>query len=161
MLKIFIKVLLSLLILNSVALGAVEEKVILCNQMDAKYDEKVYRKVTILLTEARLKLQKKYKKYLSFEYQDKLIEDKAAIKKELKKQGARYYVYLEIKDTSKGKCKNKKCKADYTIKIYDAKKNKNLKVKIKVFINNNEFTEIKVGYMKSSTKKIVKFLKSR
>ena len=141
--------------------GAVEEKMILCNQVDSQYNEKVFRKVTVLLTEARLKLQKRYKKYLTFEYQKDLIIGKKKIKAELEKQSARYYVTLNIKDKSKGKCSRGKCKADYIIKIFDAKKNKNFKIKIKAFIKNNDYTEIKLGYMKSSAKKIVKFLKAR
>ena len=159
--KIILTIFSLLFIFNINLFGAVEEKMILCNTLDKKYDEKVYRKVTILMTEARLKLQKKYKKFLNFEYQDKLITDKKIIKKELKKQGARYYTYLDIVDRSKGKCKNNKCKVDYILKLYDAKKNKKYKVKLKALINNNEFTEIKVGYIKSATKKLVKFLKAR
>ena len=56
-----IKALVALFLLSSSLFGAVEENVVLCNQLDAKYDAKVFRKVTILLTEARLELQKKYK----------------------------------------------------------------------------------------------------
>ncbi len=159
--KLFLKIFFSLLIFNTILLSAVEEKVVLCNELDSKYNEKVFRKVTILLTESRLKLQKKYKKYLNFEYQEKLIKDKKLIKSNLKDNDARYYVYLEIKDKSKGLCLNNRCKVDYIVKIYDAKKNKNQKIKIKALINNNEFTEIKAGHMKSATKKLVKFLKAR
>jgi len=159
--KLFLSVLAFVFVLNASLFGAVEEKMIICKTLDKKYDSKVFRKTTVILTEARLKLQKKYKKFLTFEYQDELLKGKKAIKKELKKQNARYYVYLEIKDKSKGKCKNKKCKTDYTIKLYDMKKNKKYKVKLKAYINNNEFTEIKAGYIKSATKKLVKFLKAR
>ena len=57
--KLFVKVLLLLSLISSVAYSASEETVVFSKKLDAKYDEKVYRKVTILFTEARLKLQKK------------------------------------------------------------------------------------------------------
>ncbi|SFV75289.1 hypothetical protein MNB_SM-3-17 [hydrothermal vent metagenome] len=157
-----IKIMMILALFSSVTLfGAVEEKVIMCNALDAKYDKKVFRKATILMTEARLKLEKKYKKFLTFEYQEKLLKDKKSIKKALKKAGARYYVYVDIVDKSKGKCPNKKCKVDYILKLYDGKKNKKYKLKLKAYINNNEFTEIKAAHIRSATKKLVRFLKAR
>ncbi len=139
-------------------LGATEENVIFSKKMDAKYDEKVYRKVTILFTEARLKLQKKYKKFLDFEYNDDLVKGKKNIFKYLKEHKARYYVYLDIKEK---KCKNKICKANYIIKVVDGKKKKNITLRLKVKINNNEFAEVKPALIKSNTKKLISFLKKR
>ena len=139
-------------------MGASEATVIFSKKMDAKYNEKVYRKVTILFTEARLKLQKKYKKYLNFEYRDDLVKGKKNIIKYLKDNNARYYVSLEIKEK---KCKKGICKVSYKIKVMDGKKKKNITLKLKAKINNNEFTEVKPALIKSNTKKLVKFLKKR
>lgn len=139
-------------------LGATEESVIFSKKMDAKYDEKVYRKVTILFTEARLKLQKKYKKFLEFEYKDDLVKGKKNIFKFLKKNHARYYVYLDIQEK---KCKKNICKANYIIKVIDGKKKKNITLRLKVKINNNEFAEVKPALIRSNTKKLVSFLKKR
>lgn len=156
--SIFIKVALLLSLISSVGYAASEENVVFSKVLDAKYDEKVYRKVTILFTEARLKLQKKYKKYLNFEYIDESIVEKKEIIKYLKGKNARYYVSLNIKEK---KCKNGICKADYIIKVMDAKKKKNITLKLKAKINNNEFTEVTPALIKSNTKKLVKFLKKR
>ena len=156
--KIFVKIALLLSLISSVAYSATEETVIFSKELDSKYDEKVYRKVTILFTEARLKLQKKYKKYLSFEYIEKSVIEKKDIAKYLEEKKARYYVSLDIKEK---KCKDGICKADYIIKVTDAKKKKNTTLKIKAKIKNNEFTEIKPALIKSNTKKLVKFLKKR
>lgn len=156
--KLFIKIALLLSLISSVAYSASEETVIFSKKMDAKYNEKVYRKVTILFTEARLKLQKKYKKYLNFEYIEKSIDGKKNIAKYLEDKKARYYVSLNIKEK---KCKNGICTAKYIIKVTDAKKKKNTTLNIKAKINNNEFTEITPALIKSNTKKLVKFLKKR
>jgi len=139
--------------------GASQENVIFSKHMDAKYSDKVYRKVTILFTEARLKLQKKYKKYLEFEYVDKTLKDKKEIIKFLGKKGARYYAYLSIKE--KKKCTKQKCQVDYIIKVIDAKKKKNITIKMKAVVIDNEFVEVKQALIKSNTKKLVKFLKKR
>jgi len=156
--KLFVKLLLIITLASSALMSSSEATVIFSKKMDAKYDEKVYRKVTILFTEARLKLQKKYKKYLNFEYRDELVEGKKNIIKYLKENKARYYVYLNIKEK---KCKNTICKVDYIIKVVDGKKKKNITLKVKANINNNEFAEIKSALIKSNTKKLVKFLKKR
>ena len=144
--------------ISSVAYSATEETVVFSKELDAKYDEKVYRKVTILFTEARLKLQKKYKKYLNFEYIEKSIVGKKNIAKYLEEKKARYYVSLDIQEK---KCKDGICKANYTIKVTDAKKKKNTTLRIKAKIKNNEFTEVTPALIKSNTKKLVKFLKKR
>ena len=156
--KLFVKVLLLLSLISSVAYSASEETVVFSKKLDAKYDEKVYRKVTILFTEARLKLQKKYKKYLNFEYVEDSIEDKKEIIKFLKEKKARYYVSLDIKEK---KCKDGICKAKYIIKVTDSKKKKNITLNLKSKINNNEFVEISSALIKSNTKKLVKFLKKK
>lgn len=156
--NIFIKLLLVLSLASSILLGASEENIIFSKKIDAKYNEKVYRKVTILFTEARLKLQKKYKKYLNFEYTTDYITAKKEVIKYLKEKNARYYVTLSIKEK---KCKNGICNVQYNIKVVDGKKKKNITLKLKAKINNNEFTEIKPALIKSNTKKLVKFLKKR
>jgi len=156
--NIFIKIALLLSLLSSFAYGATEENVIFSKELDAKYDEKVYRKVTILFTEARLKLQKKYKKYLNFQYTTDYIVGKKNIIKYLKEHDARYYVNLTIKEK---KCKNDICKVNYVIRVVDGKKKKNITLKLKAKINNNEFTEVSSALIKSNTKKLVKFLKKR
>ena len=157
--NIFLKILLFLAIGSSVVYGASNENIIFSKHIDAKYDEKVYRKVIILFTEARLKLQKKYKKYLNFEYVDTQIIDKKKIIRYLKENDARYYVYLKIKE--KNKCNKNKCCVIYTIKVIDAKKKSNITLKLNAIIKNNEFTEIKQALIKSNTKKLIKFLKKR
>lgn len=153
MMKIFF----ILVITVTYSFGASEATVIFSKSIDKKYNEKIYRKTTILFTEARLKLQKRYKKVLNFIYEDKKLTNKKQIMEYLKGQNARYYVYLDVKE--KNKCTGVLCKADYIIKVYDAKKKKNTKLKIKSLINNNEFVEISPALIKSNTKKLVKFLK--
>ena len=157
--KFILKLLLIIAFASTISNAATEEKVVFSKKMDAKYDEKVYRKVTILFTEARLKLQKKYKKFLEFEYVDTHLDDRREIEKFLKSKNARYYVTLDIKDLKK--CKDKKCKVKYKIEVFDAKKRKNMKLNISAIINNNEFTEMKAAFIKSNTKKLVKFLRRR
>ncbi len=157
--KIFLKLLLILVVASSSLYGASKENVIFSKNMDAKYSEKVYRKVTILFTEARLKLQKKYKKYLEFEYVDKNLTDKKEVIKYLKEKDARYYAYLTIKE--KKKCTQQECQVYYIVKVIDAKKKKNITMKMKVVIIDNEFVEITPALIKSNTKKLVKFLKKR
>lgn len=154
-----LKLLLVISIVASSLSAVTNEKVIFSKNMDKKYNEKVYRKVTILFTEARLKLQKKYKKFLDFEYVDDRLTDKTEIIKYLISKKARYYVTLDIDD--KNRCKNKKCKVRYIIKVIDAKTKRNKTLKINALINNNEFTEIKVAHIKSYTKRLVKFLRKR
>ena len=156
--SLFLKLALLLVLVSSSLLGATEENVIFSKQMDARYDEKVYRKVTILFTEARLKLQKKYKKYLNFEYTDESIDGKKNIIKYLKEKKVRYYVNLDIQEK---KCKDNRCQVYYIIKVMDGKKKKSFKMKIKSTIVGNEFAEIKQALIKSNTKRLVKFLKKR
>jgi len=157
--RFLLKLLLTISIVASSLSAATNEKVIFSKQMDKKYDEKVYRKVTILFTEARLKLQQKYKKFLDFEYVDNQLSDKKEIMRFLNTKGARYYVTLDIRD--KKKCKNNKCQVKYIIKVVDSKHKSNQTLKIDALINNNEFTEMKVAHIKSNTKKLVKFLRKR
>jgi len=157
--KKLLKLILIMAFVSSVASAATQEKVIFSKNIDKKYNEKVYRKVTILFTEARLKLQKKYKKFLDFEYVDDKLSDKKKIINYVKTKDARYYVSLDIKE--KKKSKSNKCKAKYIIKVFDGKKKKNISLKIDVLINNNEFIEMKVAFIKSNTKKLVKFLRQR
>ena len=150
-----------ILLLASTLYGAKEENVVFSKVMPPKYDQKVYRKVTVLFTEARLKLQKKYRKYLTFIYDEqKKLSDKKAIKKELKKQNARYYVTLDIKEKKKG-CTNlvQGCKVKYVIKVFDGKKNKHKKFSLKAVIKNNEYADISSGVIRSNTSKLVKFMK--
>lgn len=156
--SLFLKLALILALASASLFGATEANVVFSKKLDAKYDEKVYRKVTILFTEARLKLQKKYKKFLNFEYINESIDGKKEIVKYLEEKKARYYVELEIQEK---KCKENRCQAYYIIKVTDGKKKKNIKMKIKATIVGNEFTEIKQALIRSNTKKLVKFLKKR
>ena len=146
-------------LVSSSLFGAKEENVVFSKVMPKKYDEKVYRKVTVLFTEARLKLQKKYRKYLTFIYDENTkLKNKKEIKKYLKKYNARYYVTLDIKEKKK-KCTKVECQVKYIIKVYDAKKNKSQKFSLKAVIKNNEYADISSGVIRSNTSKLVRFLK--
>ena len=155
---VLIKIILLLGLLNIAVYASSEATVLLSQKKNVQFNDKVYRKTTILFTEARLKLQKKYKKYLNFVYDDVGLTNKKEIAKHLKKIGIRYYAYTDIKLKNK-KCKKTQCKAKYTIKIFDAKKKRSMKLTLKANINNNEFAEITPALMKSNTKKLYKFLK--
>ena len=157
--KKIVKLILILAVVVNVAYGAKEENVLFSKVIPEKYDEKVYRKVTVLFTEARLKLQKRYRKYLTFIYdENKKLKNKKEIKKELKKHKARYYVTLEIKEKDKN-CVKTECEVKYIIKVYDGKKNKSQKFKLKGIVKNNEYVDIPSGLIRSNTSKLVKFLK--
>ena len=155
---LFIKLIILLGLLNVSLFASSEATVLFSQKKNDNYNEKVYRKTTILFTEARLKLQKKYKKYLNFVYDDVGLTNKKEIAKHLKKIGARYYAYTDVR-LKKKHCKKLQCKAKYVIKIYDAKKKKSMKLSLKAIINNNEFAQITSALMKANTKKLYKFLK--
>jgi hypothetical protein len=139
--------------------GAKEEQIILSREPPSGCGNDVKNPFIVILTEARLKLQEKFRKKLTFINQDKTIKDKKGIKKECKKQKARYYSYFEI--DKKGKhCKpGTKIKVYYNITIYDTKKNKKKKFKTQAIIQGNDVAIIKAGHVKATGKKITKFLK--
>ena len=72
-------------------------KILMSKHVQKPYNEDVYKKTIILMTEARLFLQKKYKKKIIFEYQTNLLKSKEDMIKELKSKDARFYIYLDIK----------------------------------------------------------------
>ena len=61
-----------------------EYKLLISEYMPKEYGPKIIKKTTILLTEARLYLQKKYKKKISFIYTPEHLTDKKEIKKSSK-----------------------------------------------------------------------------
>ncbi|MEA2017289.1 MAG: hypothetical protein U9N59_02475 [Campylobacterota bacterium] len=133
-------------------------KVIMSEEVPAGYEKDVYKKSIVLMTEGRLYLQKKYKKKITFEYQKKLIKSKDDILKELKKQDARFYVYLSI---NKKKSKKNLQKVLYNLNIVDLKTKKKKTVKTKAIIRDTKIVKISQGDVKSSAKKIAKILKKK
>lgn len=158
--KNIVKIVLILAFGFSLSFAAKEENVLFSKDIPKKYNEKVYRKTTILFTEARLTLQKRYKKYLTFIYDEvgKKLKNKKKIKKYVKSFKARYYVTLDIKE-KKNRCNDSMCEVKYIVKVYDTKKNKMQTFKFKAIIKDNEFADIDSGHLKLATKKLVKFLK--
>ena len=155
-----LKIILILVLLSSGLFGGSKIQTVLMSKVVQKpYDADVYKKTIVLMTEARLYLQKKYKKKIIFEYDDNtLFTKKKDIVNELKKKNARFYVYLEI---VKKKAKNNLQKVFYNLKIFD-KKSKRLKtVKTKAIIRDLKIVKISQGDLKSSAKKIAKILKKR
>ncbi len=155
-----LKIILILVLLSSGLFGGSKIQTVLMSKVVQKpYDADVYKKTIVLMTEARLYLQKKYKKKIIFEYDDNtLFTKKKDIVNELKKKNARFYVYLEI---VKKKAKKNLQKVFYNLKIFD-KKSKRLKtVKTKAIIRDLKIVKISQGDLKSSAKKIAKILKKR
>jgi len=90
--------------------------VLMCERTPQGYKEDVYKKAIVLMTEARLYLQKKYKKKIIFEYTSTYVTKKEQIIKLLQKHNARFYVTLGIK---KKKSKANLQKVLYNLSISD------------------------------------------
>jgi hypothetical protein len=138
-------------------------KLLIGETLPKEFDAKIIKKTTIILTEARLYLQKKYKKTVSFEYTPIMTHKKSDIKKLLNETGARWYVATNLKV---GKCKkkgvNNVCKGKYIITLYDGFKNMKKKiVKIKAKIIDNQVVAISAGEKKNKTKTLAKILKKK
>jgi len=133
-------------------------KVIMCEDVPKGYEKDVYKKTIVLMTEARLYLQKKYKKKIIFEYQEGLITSKDKVLEMLDKSKARFYVSLEI---DKKKFKDNLEKVLYNLVILDNKGKRSKKVKTKAVIRDKKIVIIKEGDMKNSAKKIAKILKKK
>ena len=105
------RVLLLLIFVSITLFGAKEDRIIMSEEIPSGCMAGVKKPFIVIETEARLKLQKKYRKKLVFINQDKTLKGKKAIKAECKKQKARYYAYFEIDK------KGKQCKAGKKIKV--------------------------------------------
>jgi hypothetical protein len=153
------RVLLLLIFVSITLFGAKEDRIIMSEEIPSGCMAGVKKPFIVIVTEARLKLQKKYRKKLVFINQDKTLKGKKAIKAECKKQKARYYAYFEI--DKKGKqCKaGKKIKVMYNITVWDVKKNKKKKFKTQAKLQSNEVAIIKAGHVRATGKKLAKFLK--
>jgi len=139
---------------------SVTENVVMNEYLEKEYNAKVYKKVIILITEARLKLQKKYKKKLVFMQINEEVREKKEMKALLETNNARYYIGLEILKKDK-ECKIEECKVMYNIIIYDGKKNKIKTIKTKATLIKNIDVVIKTGHIRATTKKLVKFMQKR
>ena len=153
------KVILLLLIsINILFAKAPVYKVIMSENITTGYEKDVYKKTIVLMTEARLYLQKKYKKKITFEYDKDIVTKKEDILPLLKKNKARFYVYLII---DKKKTRRNLEKVMYNLNIFDAHTKKFKKVKTKAIIRDKKIVKISQGDMKSSAKKIAKILKRK
>ena len=153
------KVLVLFFLLSSIIFAkAPVYKVLMSETVPKGYETDVYKKTIVLMTEARLYLQKKYKKKIIFEYQEKLLKNKSAILKELDKIGARFYVFLDIdKKATKANLE----KVLYNLTIIDKKNKRKKVVKTKAIIRDKKVVKITAGDLKKSAKKIAKILKKR
>jgi hypothetical protein len=133
-------------------------KVIMSKYIDKKYSQNIYKKSIVLMTEARLFLQKKYKKKIVFEYTDELKKSKKDVFEFLKSKKARFYVNLII---DKKKSKKNLEKVFYNLRIFDAHSKRFKTVKTKAIIKDKSVVKISQGNLKSSAKKIAKILKKR
>ncbi|MEA2049164.1 MAG: hypothetical protein U9O56_00300 [Campylobacterota bacterium] len=153
------KLVLLLFFMVSVAFGRGPEYVILMSETIPKgYEKDVFKKSIVLMTEARLYLQKKYKKKVSFKYQESLVSKKDDILKELKKENARFYVYLKI---DKKKSRKNQEKGYYNLVIFDAHSKRSKTIKTKSMIRDKKIVKISQGDIKNSAKKIAKILKKK
>ena len=153
------RILLLLLFVSMSLFGAKQENIILSEELPKGCDLNIKKPFVVIMTEARLKLQEKFRKKLTFINQDKTLKDKKTIKAECKKQHARYYAYFEIDKKGK-KCKSgKKLKVYYNIIVWDTKKNKHKKFKTQAILQGREYAIIKAGHVRATGKKITKFLK--
>jgi len=153
------KILIVFVLLAKVMFAQSPVQTVLMSQVVPKgYESDVFKKTIVLMTEARLYLQKKYKKKVIFEYIDKKLTKKDEIAKVLKKNNYRFYVYLKIK---KKKAKKNLEKVLYSLVIFDIKKNRSKTVKTKAIIRDKKIVKISQGDLKSSAKKIAKILKKR
>lgn len=153
------KLFLIFLLLSGVAFAkAPIYKVLMSETVPQGYEQDVYKKTIVLMTEARLYLQKKYKKKIRFEYQPNLLKGKDAVMKELEKTGARFYVFLQI---DKKATKRNLEKVLYNLNIFDKHTKRKKTVKTKAIIRDKKIVKISTGDLKSSAKKIAKILKKK
>jgi len=131
-------------------------KVVMSENITTGYEKDVYKKTIVLMTEARLYLQKKYKKKIIFAYTSDIVTKKEDMLKELDKNDARFYVYLKIE---KKKSKKNLEKVYYNIVVFDKNSNRSKTVKTKAIIRDKKIVKIKQGDLKSAAKKIAKILK--
>jgi len=132
--------------------------VLISETVPSGYDSKLYKKAVVLLTDARLYLQKKYKRTIEFKQTSLRVTSKSQQKQLLSKEGARYYVYVTIKEKKK---RGRLTDVYYNLVIYDGKKNKTKTVKTKATIKDKEVVKIAKGDMKSTKKKLAKFFKQK
>jgi len=153
-----VKIIIVYVLLATVAFAKLPtEKILMSEAVPKGYEADVFKKTIVLMTEARLYLQKKYRKKVTFEYiPNKLKKDQ--ISSVLKKYDARFYVSLKIK---KQKAKKNLEKVLYSLVIFDSKKNRLKTVKTKAIIRDKKIVKISQGALKSSAKKIAKILKKR
>ena len=155
-----IKYILALLFITSTFLfGATPTyKVIMSENITTGYEKDVYKKTIVLMTEARLYLQKKYKKKIIFNYTPDYLTSKDEILKFLQQNDARFYVHLEI---VKKKAKRNLEKVLYNLIIFDKHTKREKTIKTKAIIRDKKIVKISQGNLKSSAKKIAKILKKR
>jgi len=122
------------------------------------YHKESIKKVKVLVTEARLYLQNKYRKKVEFKYTETTITNKDDIKKLLKKEDARFFVRLQI--VKKASKKNLE-KVFYNLVIFDNKNGRMKTIKTKAIIRDKKIVQISKGDMKSAGKKIAKVFKKK
>ncbi len=122
------------------------------------YEKDAYKKSVVLMTEARLYLQNKYRKKVTFVQTDESFSTKEDMNALLKKNDSRFLVSLTIK--IKAKKKNLE-KVLYNLVIFDGKYDKSKTIKTKAIIKDKKIVKISQGDMKSSARKIAKFLKKK
>jgi hypothetical protein len=147
-----------LITVSAVFAQAPTYKVIMSENITTGYEKDVYKKTIVLMTEARLYLQKKYKKKIVFAYTKDLATEKKDIEKVLEEKDARFYVYLKI---VKKKSKKNLEKVLYNIVIFDKHSKRSKTVKTKAIIRDKKIVKIPTGDLKSSAKKIAKILKKK
>lgn len=131
--------------------GVDEHKVLMSEKVPEGYDEEVYKKAIVLMTEGRLYLQEKYRKKITFVYQSTQVITKDAIEKELEKNGASFYVYLTV--TPKEKQDNLE-KCIYNLEIYNLDNKRSKTVKTKAIIRDKKIVQMEQGDIKSAAKQI-------
>ncbi len=153
------KILILLFITTTFLFGATPiYKVLMSENITTGYEKDVYKKTIVIMTEARLYLQKKYKKKIIFDYTPDYLTSKEDRLKLLEERDARFYVHLEIvKKKSKGNLE----KVLYNIVIFDKHSKREKIVKTKAIIRDKKIVKISQGNMKSSAKKIAKILKKK
>jgi len=133
-------------------------KVVMSEVVPTGYQQDVYKKAIVLMTEGRLYLQKKYRKKITFEYIPNSLSTKDEILSELKKLDARFYVELKI---IKKKSKKNLEKVFYNLVIFDSHSKRFKTIKTKAIIRDKKVVQISKGNIKSAGKKIAKILKKR
>ena len=131
------KILLILFIFSFVVFGRGKEyKILISEYLPNKFNRDIIERTTIILTEARLYLQKKYKKKVSFAYTNDYLKDKNKINSLLEKNKSRYYATTDIKIKKCTKEGHREfCKGLYTIELYDKKRKRKKSFKLKTQIS--------------------------